>query len=92
MIESSNYSHIQIENYSRKNKEEIEADSFAANALIPNEKWKEAPAVKMNSFQIQKDYSRWALSNHFNKWIVLGRISYETGMYKFKNDGTRVIR
>lgn len=92
LTESSNYSHIQIENYSRKNKEEIEADNFAANALIPNEKWKEAPAVKMNSFQIQKDYSRWALNNHFNKWIVLGRISYETGMYKFKDDGTRVIR
>jgi len=92
LIESSTYSHIQIENYSRKNKKEIEADNFAANALIPKKKWKEAPAVKMNSLQIQKDYSSWALSNHFNKWIVLGRISYETGMHKFKDDDTRFIQ
>ena len=26
-----------------------------------------------------------------NKWIVLGRISYETGMYKFRSDESRRI-
>lgn len=36
-------------------------------------------------------YSQWASDNHLNKWIVLGRISYETGMHKFRNDESRKI-
>ena len=38
---------------------------------------------------IQKKYSEWAAEKGLNKWLVLGRISYETGMYKFKSDESR---
>jgi HTH-type transcriptional regulator/antitoxin HigA len=72
-------------------KKEEEANSFARNALIPDRIWKNAPSVPMNVFIIQKTYTKWAQDNNFNKWIVLGRISQETGMYKFKDDNMRII-
>ena len=70
---------------------ETEANNFAAEALIPAIYWKETPQVIMNPVLIQKAYSEWASKNNLNKWIVLGRISHETGMYKFKNDSSREI-
>lgn len=72
-------------------KEETEADEFAANALIPNEVWADAPVMQPNSFLIQQQYKRWAKSKGINEWIALGRLSHETGMYKFKSDKTRYI-
>ncbi len=70
---------------------EKEADEFASNTLIPNVQWKQAPSVFMNPFAIQSRYSKWAEEQGFNKWIVLGRISHETGMYMFKSDPSRYI-
>lgn len=71
--------------------EEKEADVFAANALIPPSLWERAPEVPLNPFAIQSRYSAWAESMGLNKWIVLGRVSHETGMYKFKGDEYRNI-
>ena len=65
--------------------------AFAANALIPNEEWKNAPKVRVNPALIQRKYTQWANEKGLNKWIVLGRISYETGMYKFRSDESRRI-
>ena len=72
-------------------KEEQEANDYAAKALIPDDLWKSAPSVPLNPVVIQKDYSKWAKDMHLNKWIVLGRISYLTGIYMFKSDKTREI-
>ena len=73
-------------------KEEREANEYAANALIPEYIWEKAPRVMMNPHFIQKEYSRWAKGYGLNKWIVLGRVSHETGMYMFKSDKTREIQ
>lgn len=73
-------------------KEEKEANEFAANALIPEEKWKHIPSVPLTKpWVIQSIYSKWAKANGLNKWIVLGRVSHETGMYKFRTDSSRTI-
>lgn len=83
--------HLSIPDYDNESPEEREANAFAANALIPSNLWKNAPKVRVNPIAIQKTYTDWATVNGFNKWIVLGRISYETGMYKFKSDDSRRI-
>lgn len=70
---------------------EREADNFASDLLIPKSLWKTAPEVHMNPILIQRAYTRWADSNHINKWIALGRISHATGMYKFKSDDSRRV-
>lgn len=72
-------------------KEEQEANDFAAKALISDDLWNSAPSVPLDPIVIQKDYSKWAKEKHLNKWIVLGRISYLTGIYMFKSDKTREI-
>lgn len=77
--------------YDNESIEEREANAFAANALIPNEEWKKAPKVRVNPSAIQREYAQWATEKGLNKWIVLGRISYETGMYKFRSDESRRI-
>lgn len=71
--------------------EEREANEYASKILIPNNIWDKTPVVKLNSFIIQKVYTQWAKCNGLNPWIVLGRVSYETGMYKFKSDELRNI-
>lgn len=70
---------------------ELDADKFASEWLIPDKLWKLAPMVPMNSFVIQKRYFDWAEKRGLNKWIVLGRLSHETGIYKFKSDDSRTI-
>lgn len=70
---------------------EKEADEFAGDMLIKPEIWKSAPTVSANAWAIQHTYSKWAKSKGLNEWIVLGRLSHETGMYKFKSDETRRI-
>lgn len=82
---------LSIPDYDNESTEEKEANAFAANALIPNEEWKKAPKVRVNPTTIQHKYTQWANENGLNKWIVLGRISYETGMYKFHSDESRRI-
>lgn len=74
-----------------ENSAEDEANGYAAEKLIPKDIWKSAPEVVLNPYTIQKKYTQWASEKGLNKWIVLGRISHETGMYKFKSDSTRVI-
>ena len=77
-----------------KNKEEAEANEFAANALIPIEKWNAMPSMTINfakPWLFQNQCVRWATSQGLNKWIVLGRISHVTGIYKFKSDSSRAI-
>lgn len=71
---------------------EDEANKYAANALIPENIWRKAPDVPINQFVIQKRYTKWAEDNMLNKWIVLGRISHETGMYKFRSDSSRAVQ
>ena len=77
---------LSIPDYDNESAEEKEA-----NALIPNEEWKNAPRVRVNPAMIQRKYTQWAIEKGLNKWIVLGRISYETGMYKFRSDESRRI-
>lgn len=79
---------IDGQDYSSKEKE---ADEFASSSIIPDSLWKTSPAVRMNPFIIQRDYSKWAERQGIHKWIVLGRISHETGIRKFKGDDTRKI-
>ena len=88
---TQNEYHLSIPEYDNESLEEREANIFAANTLIPISAWKSAPKVRVNPVIIQKTYTDWADINGFNKWIVLGRISYETGMYKFKSDESRRI-
>ena len=84
---------MNIEDYRRVDKEEREADEYAANALIPNELWKKIPLVRPNLMTMQRVYTQWATANRLNKWIVLGRISHEFNMYRFFVKGsTRRIK
>lgn len=76
--------------YNVDDKEET-ANSFAKNALISDDLWENAPSVPMNVFIIQREFTKWARRNNINKWIALGRIAQETGMYKFKDDNQRKI-
>ncbi len=82
---------LSISEYDNERSEEREANEYAANALISNKEWKDAPKVKLNPIEIQKVYTAWAEEKGMNKWIVLGRIAYETGMYKFRTDDSRMI-
>ncbi len=75
-------------------KEEKEANEFAGNALIPIEKWNAMPPMALNFTKpwfFQNQCAKWAASQGLNKWIVLGRVSHETGMYKFKSDSSRAV-
>ena len=72
-------------------KAEEDANNYASDALIPKDIWATAPEVKLNPFIIQREYTRWAQANGINKWIALGRVSHETGIYKFKQDPSREI-
>ncbi|MCK9155271.1 MAG: ImmA/IrrE family metallo-endopeptidase [Paludibacteraceae bacterium] len=82
---------LSIPDYDNESPEEKEANEFATNALIPNIEWKKSPKVRLNPITIQKEYTQWAEEKKLNKWIVLGRISYETGMYRFRSDENRRI-
>ena len=82
---------VSIEDYDNERREEREANDFAGNTLIPLSLWENAPSVPMNPFVIQREYTKWAQRYVMNKWIVLGRVSHETGMYKFKADDSRLI-
>ena len=73
-------------------KEEREANYFATQVLLPDSVWQDAPEVPMNPHLIQRKYSAWAKKKGLNKWIVLGRISHDTGMYMFKSDSSREIQ
>lgn len=72
-------------------REEREANDYAAEALIPVSIWKYQPQVRPNVRDIQSRYTKWAKDMGLNKWIVLGRVSHETGIYTFKSDDTRKI-
>lgn len=82
---------VNIYNYNKESTQEKEADRFANEALIPNKIWQQVPAVKVNIGSMQRTLTRWAEEKGMNKWVVLGRASYELGMYQFKDDGTRRI-
>lgn len=74
-------------------KEELEANEFASNALIPESIWEKQPSVKLNNPRaIQKVFTKFAQENRKNKWIVLGRVSHETNIFMFKSDPTREIQ
>lgn len=74
-------------------KEEVEANMYAANALIPEHLWASQKfEVELNPYAIQKKFSKWSRDNQLNKWIVLGRLSHETGIYMFTSDASRNIR
>lgn len=71
--------------------QEEDADRFATENLIPNSVWFLAPPVPLNPYVIQKKYTQWAKAKGLNPWIVLGRVSHETGMYRFTSDASRSI-
>ncbi len=71
--------------------EEREANNFAADVLIPGAVWATAPVTRMIPQDIQRKYTIWAKEKHLNKWIVLGRVAHDTGMYMFKSDKSREI-
>lgn len=87
----SEHCRISLEDYDHESPEEKAANAFAANALIPDSEWKMIPKVQLYPSQIQRQYSKWAHDMGYNKWIALGRISHETGMFKFHSDPTRRI-
>lgn len=84
---------INIEGYSEETeREENEANEFAVNALIPAEVWKnEAPMVRPIPHVIQKEYTKWANKKGYNKWIVLGRIAHDMGLYQMRADDARKV-
>ena len=82
---------VNLEDYDHESLKEKAANAFAANALIPDSEWKKIPKVQLYPAQIQKLYTVWAQNNDYNKWIALGRISHETGIFKFRNDASRRI-
>ncbi len=82
---------VSLEDYDHESPEEKAANAFAADALIPDAIWKKVPEVQLSPVRIQRIYSEWAERNGYNKWIALGRISHETGMFKFRNDISRRI-
>jgi len=82
---------VTLEEKERVDKIEKEADKFASDSLISEKVWKNAPAVKLDQYQIQKVFTGWANSNNLNKWIVLGRIGHELNFWRFREDGTRSI-
>ncbi|MCF0208764.1 MAG: ImmA/IrrE family metallo-endopeptidase [Bacteroidaceae bacterium] len=90
-VDGNSQFHLSIQDYDNESALEHEANDFAANALINNTQWKNAPKVRVNAYAIQRSYTKWAAENGYNKWIVLGRIAYETGMYKFHVDESRKI-
>ena len=82
---------IDIEDYDHESSREKAANQFAANALIPDSDWKTIPEVRLSAIVIQNTCSKWAETKGYNKWIALGRLSSQTGMYKFKTDPSRSI-
>ena len=84
---------LDFRSYDEDSHEEQEdaANQYAANCLIPEKDWMFAPTMPWNPFLIQEKYTRWSQLKGFNPWIVLGRLSYETGIYKFKSDYKRAI-
>lgn len=82
---------VDIDDYDHQSPREKAANQFAANALIPETEWKTVPEVRLSASVIQRTCSTWAEKKGYNKWIALGRLSYQTGMYKFKTDTTRYI-
>ena len=77
--------------YDHESPREKAANQFTANALIPDSDWKTVPKVRLSAIVIQRTCFIWAESRGYNKWIALGHLSYQTGMYKFKTAATRSI-
>lgn len=73
------------------NNKEAEADKFATDTLISEATWCLTPKVSLNPHVIQKKFTEWAREKNLNEWIVLGRVSHETGMYRFKSNKSRTI-
>ncbi len=78
-------------NLLESNKIEDEANKYASLQLVPDSIWRTRPNVMISSRLIQKHYSEWAEEKGINKWIVMGRIAHETGMYKFAQDNSREV-
>lgn len=70
---------------------EDQANKYASELLIPTDVWKFAPTISAIPAVIKSRYNKWAESRNLNPWIVLGRLSYETGIYKFPADESRKI-
>ncbi len=83
---------INIDGYSSETqKEEYEANRFAAKTLIPDDLWLEAPEVRLVPQTIQRAYTKWAKEHKLNKWIVLGRVAHDLGVYQLTLDPQRSI-
>lgn len=72
-------------------KDEQEADRFATSTLIPDDVWKTAPPFKPNLKSLERLYTSWAKEKGVNKWIALGRVSYELGIYAIGSDASRAV-
>lgn len=70
---------------------ENDANKYASEMLIPHHIWQFAPIIPAIPAVIKARYKKWAESLDLNPWIVLGRLSYETGIYKFPTDESRKI-
>lgn len=75
----------------RQEREEQEANDFAAGVLMPDSLWDTLPLMKMYPRDIQSKVTKWAKAHNKNKWIALGRISHETNIYMFTSDDSRRI-
>ena len=77
--------HLNVENYSKESPEERMADTFANNILIPIAVWRRSPEARMSARDIQRKFTAWSEVEGINKWIALGRVGYETGIYAFSD-------
>lgn len=82
---------VDIEDYDHESAREKAANQFASNSLIPDAEWRTIPKVQLSPSVIQKTCSVWAEKRGYNKWIALGRLACQTGMYKFKTDSSRSV-
>ena len=82
----SNKYYVNIENHN-SNSYEDEANKFAANSLIPDTKWKEfySKVIKLPNHLVQDYIGRFAIENHINAAIIMGRYQFEANRYNMKN-------
>lgn len=79
---------IEEKDVKQRNQKEIEADEFAQNNLIPNEKWSEIKDITPLTSSTIISFSR---QHQINSAIVRGRICWDLGRYNIYSDIDREI-
>lgn len=74
-----------------ESRDEVEADKFASQALIPDSLWRKRPKVALSVSAIQREYGLWAEQHGLNRWLVFGRTAKELGAIRFRQDKLRPV-